>query len=116
MFTVPSMYLGLSANKLSRIATELEQKNTALTAMNVHLQKELEAEHALAETLGHDCERLKDENTSLRELVRDMWSGMCGYAHDCRNCEHYELYEGQSFVGKCEYYRRMCELGIEVKI
>ena len=49
----------------------------------------------------------------LRELMADMWNGMCGYVHDCRICEHYELYAGQRFVGECEYHRRMRELGVE---
>ena len=57
---------------------------------------------------------LADENAKLRELVRDMWNGMCGYAHDCRSCEHYELYEGQRLVGECQYHARMRELGVEV--
>lgn len=54
------------------------------------------------------------ENAKLRELVRDMFDGMCGYEHDCRSCEHYELHEGQRFVGECEYHKRMRELGVEV--
>jgi hypothetical protein len=53
MITAPNKYLGISADKLPYIATELEQKNATLTAENVLLQKELEAEHALAEALGH---------------------------------------------------------------
>ena len=61
-----------------------------------------------------ELQRLKAENAKLRELVADMWQGMCGYFHDCRDCEHYELYEGQRFVGECEYHRRERELGIEV--
>ena len=60
------------------------------------------------------AESLEAENVKLRELVADMWQGMCGYFHDCRDCEHYELYEGQRFVGECEYHRRERELGIEV--
>lgn len=56
--------------------------------------------------------QLEAENERLRELVRDMWNGMCGYEHECRSCEHYELYEGQRFVGECEYHRRMRELGV----
>lgn len=60
------------------------------------------------------AQSLEDDNVKLRELVRDMWNGMCGYGHDCRFCEHYELYEGQRFVGECEYHRRLRELGIEV--
>lgn len=58
--------------------------------------------------------QLEAENAKLRELVADMWNGMCGYGHDCRYCEHYELYAEQRFVGECEYHRRMRELGVEV--
>lgn len=58
---------------------------------------------------------LEHENDNLRGLVRDMWNGMCGYRHDCRSCEHYELYAEQRFAGECEYHRRMRELGIEVE-
>lgn len=65
-----------------------------------------------ADWQDREMERLESENAKLRELVRDMWNGMCGYVHDCRYCEHYELYEGQRFVGKCEYHRRMTELGV----
>lgn len=57
---------------------------------------------------------LEAENVRLRELCADMWNGMCGYAHDCRDCDHYELYEGHRFAGECKYWRRMRELGIEV--
>lgn len=59
------------------------------------------------------CEEVSRHINELHELVRDMWNGMCGYAHDCRSCEHYELYEGQRFVGECEYHRRMRELGVD---
>ena len=66
-----------------------------------------------ADWQDREMERLEAENAKLRELVRDMWNGMCGYGHDCRFCEHYELCEGQRFVGECEYRRRMRELGVE---
>lgn len=45
-----------------------------LQGENAKLLKELEAEHALAETLGHYHEDAKAENAKLRELVRDMWN------------------------------------------
>lgn len=45
-----------------------------------------------------------------------MWNGMCGYEHDCRSCEHYELHEGQRLVGECQYHARMRELGVEVDV
>ena len=73
MITAPNKYLGITANTLSCIAAELEQKNATLTAENVHLQRELKAEHALAEALGHDCERLKDDNAKLRELCKQLY-------------------------------------------
>jgi hypothetical protein len=67
MITAPNKYLGISADKLPYIATELEQKNATLTAENVRLQKELEAEHALAEALGHELEQVKADNAKLRD-------------------------------------------------
>lgn len=51
----------------------------------------------------------------MRELIADMWRGMCGFGHDCRTCEHYELYEGEKYVGECEFWRRMRGLGIRPK-
>jgi hypothetical protein len=57
---------------------------------------------------------LERENEKLRDMVRDMWNGMCARA-ECRHCEHYELRDRQRFVGECEFHRRMRELGIEVK-
>lgn len=59
-----------------------------------------------------EVDQLQAENARLRELVADMWDGMCGYTHECRSCEHYELYEGQRFAGECEYHKRMRELGV----
>lgn len=42
-------------------------------AENTKLRKELEAEHALAETLGHHHEYIQAENAKLRELVKSMY-------------------------------------------
>lgn len=107
MITAPNKYLGISADKLPYIATELEQKNATLTAENVRLQKEFEAEHALAETLGHDCERLKDKNTKLLELVYDMWNDMSVY---------YAQHESPDSGDMKFHGDRMRELGIEVEL
>lgn len=63
--------------------------------------------------VANDVAEVEDKNDKLRELVRDMWNGMCARA-ECRHCEHYELKDGQRFVGECEFHRRMCEFGIEV--
>ncbi len=67
--------------------------------------------HHMYETLEGIAEQ-SERIASLEELVADMWNGMCGYGHDCRSCEHYELYAEQRFAGECEYYRRMRELGV----
>ena len=67
--------------------------------------------HHLYET-NEGIEEHAKRIVDLEELVKDMWDGMCGYAHDCRNCEHYELFEGQRFVGECAYHRRIKELGV----
>ena len=56
-------YLGLTANRLAKIATNLERENAKL-------REELTAEHALAETLGHYHEIKQAENAKLRELVK----------------------------------------------
>ena len=55
VMSVPNTYLGITANKLSCIATELEQKNAALTAEKIHMRK---------------------ENAKLRELVRKWYPHM----------------------------------------
>lgn len=56
--------------------------------------------------------RLKAENAKLRELVRHMYECMGNIDadgnHECDSCE----YDNEE--GKCDYERRMCELGIEV--
>ena len=44
-----------------------------LEAENAKLLKEPEAEHALAETLGHCYEMMQAENAKLRELVRHLY-------------------------------------------
>lgn len=56
-------YLGLTANRLAKVAYDLEAENA----------------------------RLKEENKWLRELVRDMWrDGMCDCdeRYACTECEY----------------------------
>ena len=55
---------------------------------------------------GSEYRKLQSENVKLRELVRDMFDGMCD--HDrCNICPHWqEEYNG------CEYHARMHELGV----
>jgi aspartate carbamoyltransferase catalytic subunit len=100
MITAPNKYLGISADKLPYIATELEQKNATLTAENVLLQKELEAEHALAEALGHELEQAKGENAKLREL--------------CKNLYDFAWFEAPTST-ELNFEENMEELGIEVR-
>lgn len=92
------------------LAEEVTHLHGQLDKLQDENAKLRESNNMLAKLLGDrtaDCHK-------LRELVRDMWNGMCGYGHDCRSCEHYELCAGQRFVGECEYHRRIHELGIEV--
>ena len=49
-------------------------ENNRLRAENAELLKDLEAEHALAEQLGHHHEDAKAENAKLRELTKDMFN------------------------------------------
>ena len=64
-------------DELACIFTKLELKNATLTAENTRMQKELEAEHALAETLGNGLEQAKDENVKLRELIDGVHESLC---------------------------------------
>ena len=70
----------------------------------------LEAPQAATLMMGaaDAIDQLKAENDKLRELVRDMFDGMCD--HDrCDTCPHWqEGYNG------CEYHAHMRELGVEV--
>lgn len=71
------------------------------------------------EQLEIKVESLEDDNKALRELVRDMWTDMCSYEHDCRMCayfeDEYEAADGSfGHTGECVFLRRMQELGIEV--
>lgn len=62
----------------------------------------------------HDYVRkIEWENTKLRELVADMWRGMCNnYSRNCFVCRHYP--RAASPNCECEFRTRMRELGIEV--
>lgn len=76
-------------------------------AENTKLRKELDAEHALAETLGHFHEQAQDENAKLRELVR--------YAHECAiHSDHATCDDCRRMNSSCILADRMRELGIEV--
>ena len=56
---------------------------------------------------------IDEENAKLRELVRDMWRGMCNsYSRNCFACKHYPRTASQKC--ECEFRTRMRELGIEV--
>ena len=64
-------------------------KMDCLDTENAKLLKELEAEHALAETLGqHHHEYIQAENAKLRELVRDMWLQLLN-AYDRKEVEEF---------------------------
>ncbi len=77
-------------------ATEaLERRIDELCRENEKLRKELEAEHVLAETLGHFHEQAQAENAKLRELV-DYMTPIAWYGASERERD------------------RMRELGIEV--
>lgn len=67
------------------------------------LAKELEAEHALAETLGHYYELAQTENTKLRKLVLD-WSRLY------RNHERMSFKD--SLGTEVVLFQRMQELGV----
>lgn len=56
---------------------------------------------------------LEDENSCLRELVRDMWhdipkSESCGWDMSTNTCTG-----SDECIGECSYWYRMRELGIE---
>jgi hypothetical protein len=55
MITAPNKYLGISADKLPYIATELEQKNATLTAENAKLRKMVEEMHPFAKAYMSDA-------------------------------------------------------------
>jgi len=83
-----------------------------LQAENDSLRKELAVNEPLFETLNAANDRLIYENMKLRELVRDMYKA---FVHG--NCYRWcEFKEPCNYIsdGKCQWYDRMCELGVEV--
>lgn len=63
------------------------------------------------DSLGAENKRLKAENVKLRELVRDMYKA---FMHG--NCYRWcEFKEPCNYIsdGRCQWYDRMRELGIE---
>lgn len=78
---------------------------------NAKLLKELEAEHALAETLGHYHEDAKAENAELRKLVRGL--DYCSDELNSAECDRCPLHDAtdENLEPKC--VRMMRELGIE---
>ena len=83
-------------------------------AENTKLRKELDAEHALAETLGHYHEHAQAENDRLRELVRTMAYCM-QYERDCDGCRLNGADGAVMEPAGCDGMRdRMRELGVEV--
>ena len=66
-----------------------------------------------AQNLRLECDRARNESVELRELVRDMYKA---FMHG--NCYRWcEFKEPCNYIsdGKCQWYDRMRELGIEVK-
>ena len=106
---VPSIAINYADGIIESIGMggELYKRETPLKAENAKMREQ-------GARLFDKVLELFDENDKLRKLVADMWDGMCGYAHECRDCEHYKLHEGQRFAGECRYHIRMRELGIEV--
>lgn len=68
-----------------------------------NLTKELEAEHALAETLGHYYELAQTENAKLRKLVMD-WYRLYR--------DHEEMSFKDSLGTEVVLFQRMQELGV----
>lgn len=107
-------------DSMRRTIAEQHDEIGALKAENAKLREELAKwellaagidlpEYPVTQFKPKDLER---ENAKLRELVRDMWRGMCGYAHNCFVCSHYQPIGVAP--GECEFFTRMRELGIEV--
>ena len=81
-------------------------------AENARLLKELEAEHVLAEQLGHYHEDAKAENAKLRKLVRGL--DYCSDELNFAECDKCPLHDSDpNLEPKC--VRMMEELGIETR-
>jgi len=79
----------------------------ALRYENERLSGELDAEHALAETLGHSHEQVQAENAKLRKFACSLMG------HVCRECTERVCEYENEFV-TCTWMERARELGIEV--
>ena len=116
-------YLGLTANQLAKVASELEAKNAKLQELLLDVADVLE-EHTklreLAERLrsavSDGADNVRDvftENAKLRKLLLDVWNdamqfdGFWDYVNDDG-----EIYNEDELP---HYYDRMRELGIEVR-
>lgn len=101
---------------MSRIATVAE----SLEAENAKLLKELEAEHALAETLGHHHEQTQAENAKLRSLCAEVagilfnldvdYCGLCDRDSINHPCPVHTIKGGE-----CLIESELRELGVEVE-
>ena len=91
----------------AKLMAEVER----LQGENARLLKELEAEHALAEQLGHYHEDAKAENAKLREQLdtaeRNRKRNFREYARLCH--ENDELRELGSVMAYCMQYERECD-------
>lgn len=84
-----------------------------LKAENDKLRNELNAEHALAETLGHFHEAAKAENEKLRLLVRGL--DYCSDELNSAECERCPLYDPADSILEPKCVRMMREMGIEMR-
>ena len=112
-------YLGLTANKLAKIASDLDSENASLRGAAQGLGRlcdDYKAENAKLREQGarlfDKTLELATENAKLRELMRD--------TYDCI-CEMYRYMDGRYACEDAEdddaygpILRRMRELGIEV--
>lgn len=103
---VDARYLGLTANQLAKIATDLKAGVLLLRRENAELRDEIE--HLLIKR-----QHTEDVNTKLRELVRDY--DHCTIHADCSRCE----YDGK-LSAHCPFspcfpdIDELHELGVEV--
>lgn len=93
------------AAELDSLRRALEHRNADLRAYKGQASRLVRENAALAE----DAARLRGRVSSLEALARDMWDGMCGYSHDCRDCD---LNVGTYMAPLCSFRRRMGDLGV----
>ena len=91
----------------AKLMAEVER----LQGENAKLLKDLEAEHALAETLGHFHEAYQVENEKLRLLVRGL--DYCSDELNSAECDKCPLYDPADPVLEPKCVRMMREMGIE---